>query len=407
MRLLNKNIHVILSVLVVCSYLLLVFHFSFSHRPTQKILLDNAEQKLVSVFSNAWLHATIKEAEKRNDKFSFFEKLDGFLLKNSEMDNFDFALSYQVFDLLSDQIIYQGNWGQFSEPRSNEVIHQKSFTLNDSNNIILSINSLKPKRPSYSSYIVVQFALILGFFTFFVLLSIQKWRKNQLQSQMKTNYMHGITHEMKSLLTTISLATEYIIENKGAHKEDEYKQVILEESAELMKMVQQVLNLAVLEKEKLSINYENISIQTFIDDIIRSYSVKIENYNGNIDFINEVTEEKFWADRGLLKLAISNIIDNAIKYSSMHPIIQILATSENGYIVIKIKDNGIGIPKSHHKKIFKHTLRVKNELSQKPYGVGMGLYFVKQIIKIHKGKIKVNSELNKGSEFCVYIPKYE
>ena len=172
-------------------------------------------------------------------------------------------------------------------------------------------------------------------------------------------------------------------------------------------MVQQVLNMAVLEKKKLSINYEKIEIQPFINEIIHSYAVKIENYNGHIHFTNEVPEEIFWADRVLLKLAISNIIDNAIKYSSMHPIIQILATSENGYIVIKIKDNGIGIPKSHHKKIFKPTLRVKNELSQKPYGVGMGLYFVKQIIKIHKGKIKVNSELNKGSEFCVYIPKYE
>ncbi|MDD2411786.1 MAG: HAMP domain-containing sensor histidine kinase [Bacteroidales bacterium] len=407
MRLINKNIHIILSIIVICSYLILLFSFSQSHQPEQKKLINKAEQEIISTFSYAWYQTKVQDFEKKDSSSLFFDNLDALLNEKSEILDFDFSLTYQVIDLSSGQILHQGKWGQLSETRSDKIIHEKSFALTDSYNIILTFNNLKSKASSFSYRIIIQFALILGFFTFFVLLSIHKWRKNQLKSQMKTDYMYGVTHEMKSLLTTISLATEFIIANKGANKENEYKHIILEESKELMKMVQQVLNMAVLEKKKLSINYESIEIQSFIDDIIRSYSVKIENYNGNIHFTNEVTEEKFWADRALLKLALSNIIDNAIKYSSMHPIIHILATTENGYFVIKIKDNGIGIPKSHLNKIFKPTLRIKNALSKKPYGVGMGLYFVKQITKIHKGKIKVNSELNKGSEFCVYIPKYE
>lgn len=407
MRLISKNIHIILSILAICSYLLLLLHFSQTHQPKQKKLIENAEQEIIYTFSNAWLQTKIKEIEQKDNDFQFFQHLDEYLLKNSKMNNFDFCLSYQVVDLLSNQIIHQGNWGQLTDKRNPEIVHQKSFALTDSYNIIFSFNLLKSKSHPNSYIILLQYALILGFFTFFALLSIQKWRKNQLRNQMKTDYMFGITHEMKSMLTTISLATEYIITNKGANNEEEYKHIIQDESKELMKMVQQVLNMAVLEKKKLSINYEKIEIQPFINEIIHSYAVKIENYNGHIHFTNEVPEEIFWADRVLLKLVISNIIDNAIKYSSTHPIIQILATKENSYYVIKIKDNGIGIAKSHLHKIFKPAFRIKNTISKKPYGVSMGLHFVKQIIKIHKGKIKVNSELNKGSEFCVYIPKYE
>lgn len=407
MRLIKRNIHVILSILIICLYVLLLFHFSHSHQPEQKKLIKNAEKEIVSAFSNAWLQAKIKEVEQTDNHFLFFQNLDKYLLQNSEMHDFDFSLSYQVTDLLSNQIIHQGNWGNLMEEKETKIVHQNSFVLTDSHKVIFTFYYLKSKAHSYSCFVLIQYALILGFFTFFVLLSIQKWRQNQHKNQMKTDYMYGITHEMKSMLTTITLATDYIIANKDSNKEEGYKYIILDESKELMKMVQQVLNIAVLEKKKLNIHYEKIEIQPFIDEIIHSYTVKIENYKGHIHFINEVPEEIFWADRILLKLALSNIIDNAIKYSSQHPIIQILATKEKDYYIIKIKDNGIGISKSHINKIFKPTLRIKNAISKKPYGVGMGLYFVKQIIKIHKGKIKVNSELNKGSEFCVYIPKYE
>lgn len=407
MRLIKRNIHVILSILIICLYVLLLFHFSHYHQPAERKLIKNAEKEILSTFSNAWLQAKIKEVEQTDSHFLFFQYLDEYLLQNSEMHDFDFSLSYQVTDLLSNQIIHQGNWGGQTEEKENKIVHQKSFILTNSHKVIFTFYYLKSKTHSYSYFVLIQYALILGFFTFFVLLSIQKWRQNQHKNQMKTDYMYGITHEMKSMLTTITLATDYIITNKDSNKEEEYKYIILDESKELMKMVQQVLNMAVLEKKKLNIHYEKIEIQPFIDEIIHSYTVKIENYKGHIHFINEVPEEIFWADRTLLKLALSNIIDNAIKYTSQHPIIQILATKENDYYVIKIKDNGIGISKSHINKIFKPTLRIKNAISKKPYGVGMGLYFLKQIIKIHKGKIKVNSELNKGSEFCVYIPKYE
>ncbi len=407
MKFVRRNIHTILSILVFCSYLLLVYQFSQTHQHREKFFIKNAKHDLVFSFKNAWLETHLEELKKDSTQECFFQKFERILHTKTEAQSFDFVISYKIIDSLTNRILHHGNWSSLSSKRNEKAISLVRFPLTESQLVVFDINLLQSKSFSTVQIPWLRFALILGIFTLLVLWSFQRWYKNHQKNQIKTDYMLGITHEMKSMLTTISLASEFISTNNGSIKEDEYKQIIINETKEMMKLVQQVLNMAVMEKRELNMNYENIEIQSFIEDIILSFRVKQEKYNGHINFINEVAVEKFWADQILLKLALSNIIDNAFKYSKMHPIIDILVTNDNDYYIIKIKDNGIGIAKSNLSKIFKPTYQVKSSITNKLSGVGMGLYFVKQIIKIHKGKIKVNSELNKGSEFCVYIPKYE
>ena len=397
------NIHIILSISMLCLYILLIALFSYSHRPNSANYKEIAEENLFLQFKEVWNETQRNEV----DSLGILPALNQ-SLKNRANDNLsNFSLLYNIILVNTGEILLSGEWSNIVEKSNSSIIETKSFDLSETHRVEFSFFQLDPKNKKINSKITLKYSLILGFFTLIILLLIYNWHKKRQKNQLKTDYMYGVTHEMKSILTTIILAGEFIKNNKGVKNEEEYKNIIIQESKEMLKMVQQVLNISVMEKNELSFNYELISIQELIEETVQSYSVKINNFQGHIEFINEVSDKQFWADKILLKLALSNLIDNSIKYSAFHPIIKISAQEEQGYYVIKIKDNGIGIPKSQLNNIFKPTVRLKNAVSKKPSGVGMGLYFVKQIIKIHKGKIKVNSELNKGSEFCVYIPKYE
>jgi signal transduction histidine kinase len=403
MNTIKRNIHIILSISMLCLYIVLIILFSHSHNPNSKNQKQIVEKNLFLEFKNTWL-----EVEKNNpNSCDIIENFKKELEKNSGIITHEYYLEYKIFDTESNTLLTEGIWQNTKDIENDTKPYKKEYILTPNIRLEFTISYLEPKTAIRPFYIILRYSLTSGFFMLIIIFLIFKWQKNRNKNQLKTDYMQGVTHEMKSILTTIILAGEYLKNNNGVKNEEEYKNIIINESKEMLKMVQQILNMAVMEKRELSINYELIDIQKFIEDIIQSYSVKINNYQGNIEFINQVSGTQFWADKLLLKLALSNIIDNSIKYSAFHPIIKISAQEEQGYYVIKISDNGIGIPKSQLNNIFKPAVRLKNAITKKPSGVGMGLYFVKQIIKIHKGKIKVNSELNKGSVFCVYIPKYE
>ena len=135
-----------------------------------------------------------------------------------------------------------------------------------------------------------------------------------------------------------------------------------------------------------------------------SFSLRIENSDGSLNVIKNAKKHQILADNIHITNVISSLVDNAFKYSNGKPHIMLEAANKRNGIEIKIKDKGIGIPKEFQKKVFDKFFRVPTGNLHNVKGFGLGLSYVKRIIQMHKGSIKVSSEVNVGTEFKIHIP---
>ncbi|CAN5591016.1 HAMP domain-containing sensor histidine kinase [soil metagenome] len=282
------------------------------------------------------------------------------------------------------------NSAYFSQPYELRV----SF-LNYSQLILAGI-----KRLLIASVFIV-FILLVSFYLFARI--ILKQRK---LSEMKNDFINNMTHEFKTPLTNISLALENIASNKpGAGIRDEkVLKIIGHETERLRENVDRILQVARFEKEKLHLSLEKIDLHQLIHKTVSAFEPVI---NGNGTLIScklEAADPLINADETLLFNALYNVIDNGINYNSCKADILISTASSQEGVVIRIKDNGIGISSQHQKKIFENFYRVPQGNLHDVKGYGLGLSYVKIIVDAHRGKVGVNSQLGEGSEFEIYIP---
>ena len=213
-----------------------------------------------------------------------------------------------------------------------------------------------------------------------------------------------MTHDFKTPILTISIANEFLSridlpDNQGKIKR--YTSIIQEETNRLKSMVEHILQYSLLEEGKLSVVLEKCNINSIIEEVVNSYELIVKNKNGNIAFTFEYPVFEINVDKAHLYNAISNLIDNAIKYSLASPSILIESSKHGNYIQIKVTDNGIGINPFEFNNIFKKRYRIHTINSK---GFGIGLYYVKAIVDAHHGSINVISSPKKGSSFIINLP---
>ncbi len=249
--------------------------------------------------------------------------------------------------------------------------------------------------------VFIVFILLISFYLFARI--ILKQRK---LSEMKNDFINNMTHEFKTPLTNISLALENIASNKsGAGIRDErILKIIGHETERLRENVDRILQVARFEKEKLHLSLEKIDLHQLIQKTVSAFEPVI-NGNGTTIACNlEAADPVIKADETLLFNALYNVIDNGINYNSCNPDIRISTASSQDGVVIRIRDNGIGISAQHQKKIFENFYRVPQGNLHDVKGYGLGLSYVKIIVDAHKGRVGVSSQLGQGSEFEIYIP---
>ena len=244
--------------------------------------------------------------------------------------------------------------------------------------------------------------IILGTFIYSIRV-IQNQKKN---TRIKTDFINNMTHELKTPIATIGLACEALTDKNiklDKSSQNRFLTTIKSENVRLGKLVENVLESSVSVKGSPELKLEVFNIEDVIKKAIKSIQLSYNTRNGKIktDFLaqNKIIE----ADKLHITNVIHNLLDNSLKYSSKSPLVTISTRDVIGGLIIRIKDNGIGIAKDNHKRIFEKLFRVPTGDLHNVKGFGLGLSYVKSIIDLHKGKIMVESKLGSGSTFTVNL----
>lgn len=231
--------------------------------------------------------------------------------------------------------------------------------------------------------------------------------KQRQISEIKTDFINNMTHEFKTPLATINLALDAIknpkiIEDK--EKVQRYLQMIRDENKRMHAQVENVLRISKLEKKELDISKEPLDVNSIIEDAVEHVSLIIESRGGVITKHLEANRTTALLNDMHFTNVIVNVLDNAIKYSSEAPIIDIYTENVKDFLLVSIKDQGIGMSKTAQKRIFEKFYREHTGDIHNVKGHGLGLSYVKRIIDEHDCQIFVESEKGKGSTFIIKIP---
>ena len=225
---------------------------------------------------------------------------------------------------------------------------------------------------------------------------------------LREDFSYAMVHDMKSPLTSIIMGTKYlhsgVLEKKPEIKE-KYFCIVEEEAQHLLALINRLLTISKLEHGKLSIQKAEIDLEAMIEDVVDKYKAKSAK---PIHITTLFGATSALADEEYLKEAISNIVDNATKYSKEEINIQISTSENDRNVYIKIHDEGIGIARSEMKTIFNRFERAaehERDARKTRGGFGIGLNYVLQVINAHGGKVSVKSEKGKWSEFPISLPK--
>ena len=225
---------------------------------------------------------------------------------------------------------------------------------------------------------------------------------------LREDFSYAMVHDMKSPLTSIIMGTKYlhsgVLEKKPEMKE-KYFCIVEDEAQHLLALINRLLTISKLEHGKLSIQKAEIDLEAMIEDVVDKYKAKSAK---PIHITTLFGATSALADEEYLKEAISNIVDNATKYSKEEINIQISTSENDKNVYIKIYDEGIGIARSVMKTIFNRFERAtehERDARKTRGGFGIGLNYVLQVINAHGGKVSVKSEKGKWSEFTISLPK--
>jgi two-component system phosphate regulon sensor histidine kinase PhoR len=219
-----------------------------------------------------------------------------------------------------------------------------------------------------------------------------------------------MTHEFKTPLATISLAVDALRNEKVLTQPDKmtyFSGIIKEENKRMNKHVETILQAALLDKQELKLDMKKVHANELIKNALNNYQLQIKDRDGKVEIKLEAQNDEIIADETHFTNLLSNLIDNAIKYSKEDLVLRI-ATANNGkYLRIKIQDNGIGMNKETVKRVFEKFYRAHTGNVHNVKGFGLGMSYVKTVIDVHKGRIKVDSTPGKGSCFTVEMPLAE
>jgi two-component system phosphate regulon sensor histidine kinase PhoR len=226
-------------------------------------------------------------------------------------------------------------------------------------------------------------------------------------SQMRDDFMGNMTHELKTPIATITLAAEMLKdENVPVEKKNVagLSKMIRDEAQRLSSLVEKVLRMAAVERGNINMKHKDTDIRNIIKKVVNTYKLQLDSKKGKIIEQYDAKENIVVGDEMHLQQIISNLIDNALKYSKKNPVISIHTENKKDGIIIAVTDNGIGIEKEYQKHIFEQFYRVPTGNIHTVKGSGLGLNYVKTIVEMHGGKISVESEKGKGSTFTIFLP---
>ncbi len=241
-------------------------------------------------------------------------------------------------------------------------------------------------------------------------LTVKTMLNQRKLNKIKTDFINNMTHELKTPLATISLAVDALRNNKvqeDQEKRQYFSGIIKEENKRMNKHVETILQAALMEKQELKLNFKPLHIHEIINKVLDNFSLQFTDRDASFSLLLNARNDLVLADEVHFTNLINNLVDNAVKYSKEKLHITVTTHSTQKHLVIQIQDNGIGMSKETVKRIFEKFYRAHTGNLHNVKGFGLGMSYVKSVIEEHKGKIKVDSILGKGSTFTIEVPLAE
>jgi len=233
--------------------------------------------------------------------------------------------------------------------------------------------------------------------------------KQKKLSEIKSDFVNNMTHELKTPISTISLASQMLNDNSIPFENKNIfniSRIIDTESKRLGYQVEKVLQMAIFDKGKIKLNEKTLDLHELITSVCSNFEIQLKKTGGELTFSLSAVSSIVKVDEVHFTNLISNLLDNAMKYCRELPMVTVGTRNEKNYIVLLVEDKGIGINKDDQKRIFEKFYRVSTGNIHNVKGFGLGLSYVKKIAEIHNGFVRLKSELNKGSRFEVFVPLF-
>ena len=269
--------------------------------------------------------------------------------------------------------------------------------------------------PNMSSYIFssVRFMIPAVIFTVVLLLTflftiVVIFRQKRL-TEIKNDFINNMTHELKTPIASISLAAQMMNDDSVTKSEQMAKHlggVINDEAKRLRFLVEKVLQMSMFDRKTASFKKKELDLNELLEQVASSFNLRVSHTGGKITLEVEAIDSAIYVDEVHFQNAITNLMDNAVKYRKPdEPInIHIRTWNEGNRLLFSIADNGLGIKRENVKKIFDKFYRVHTGNVHDVKGFGLGLAYVKKIINLHDGTIRCESEVGKGTKFTVSLP---
>ena len=224
--------------------------------------------------------------------------------------------------------------------------------------------------------------------------------RQQKLSVIKNDFINNMTHEFKTPIATISLATSAITKEKVLNDREQilkFNSMIKSENDRMNKYVERILQQAKLDRRELQMNKADIDMNEMVREAVEHFVLIVQNAGGKLQCRLNARNFTYYADEVHMMNAVCNLVDNAIKYSGGAPDILVYTQGNNHIFTIGVLDHGIGISKEAQKKVFKRFYRVPNGNVHNVKGFGLGLSYVKSIVELHGGTVRLSSKKNKGT----------
>ncbi|HPR00767.1 MAG TPA: HAMP domain-containing sensor histidine kinase [Saprospiraceae bacterium] len=330
--------------------------------------------------------------------------LERFLIDELQAREINMDFEYAIYDCSSDEMVY----GDFCS------ISKKDYQA-DLGNL--------PKYEEFTYYFGVKFPGLVGtIFTnmmpslvfsgitvlalLFFISSVVLLLRQQKIAQLQSDFINNLTHEFKTPLSSMKIATESLIANpyvQADPKVNRYLHIIGQQNDRLQAHIDKILDLAKLEKESIALKLETVNLHDLLRETLPLFEAQIEQKKGKLTCALDAGNPVIQADNGHLQNVISNLLDNAIKYSGENLVIHINTHLEKNTLVLSIEDQGIGIPEEQMTKLFTKFYRVSTGNVHNVKGFGLGLYYVKLICDAHKWHILMESKPGKGTSVTIYF----
>ncbi len=433
MKLLNHNtIYSSVTILgLVVVVLLQLFWAVHTYSILERSMKDNANQQLIlSLNKEAWIRFNttkndtlhIKDESRLYDKngieIGIMDAMETQAHTHIDMHSLD---SIYLQALTSKNIKSRFSLQLFN-PRTGEIkqsIRPELHSWAEISTITASIRrdgSLAVKATLISPYqdvfeqmglMLIGTVILFGMVIYCILFQINIIIKQQENTRLHEDFSYAMVHDMKTPLSSIITCERMLHSGRLDDKpqlRNKYHTIVENEADHLLSLANKILNLSKLETNKLVLNKYEVELEPIVKDLEEKFTAKSTK---PVKFYFDINAKEVYADGEFVKEALSNLIDNATKYSKAEIEISISSYIEDKYTVIKVRDNGIGISEKDQNTIFNKFERasaVKRTLKGGPTGFGLGLNYVYQVTLAHDGMVKVNSKEGEFSEFILYLP---